>query len=79
MNDELEHIWSRVQAELAVAVDESTYRIWLEALRARDSLEETPARRSPAQACGWIRDRFGVLLQSCAAAVVGPDVVLELV
>ena len=34
MSDELEHIWSRVQAELARAVGEPTYRIWLEDLRA---------------------------------------------
>ena len=35
LNAELEQIWSRVQAELALSVDEATYRIWLEPLRAR--------------------------------------------
>lgn len=81
MSDELEHIWSRVQAELALAVDEPTYRIWLEALRARD-LDRQGQRllvEAPAQAYGWIRDRFGRVLQSCAVKVIGPDVVLELV
>ena len=79
MNDELEHIWSRVQAELAVAVDESTYRIWLDALRARDLSEGRLLVEAPPRACGWIHDRFGRVLQSCAATVIGPDVVLELV
>jgi chromosomal replication initiator protein len=79
VNDELEHIWSRVQAELAVAVDESTYRIWLDALRARDLSEGRLLVEAPHRAHGWIHDRFGRVLQSCAATVIGPDVVLELV
>jgi chromosomal replication initiator protein len=79
VSDELEHIWSRVQAELALAVDESTYRIWLDALRARDLAGERLLIEAPPQACGWIRARFGRILQSCAAAVLGPGVVLELV
>jgi chromosomal replication initiator protein len=79
VNDELEHIWSRVQAELAVAVDESTYRIWLDALRARDLSKGRLVVEAPPQACGWIHDRFGRVLQSCAATIIGPDVVLELV
>jgi chromosomal replication initiator protein len=79
VNDELEHIWSCVQAELAVAVDESTYRIWLDALRARDLSGGRLLVEAPPQACGWIHDRFGRVLQSCAATIIGPDVVLELV
>jgi chromosomal replication initiator protein len=79
VNDELEHIWSRVQAELAVAVDESTYRIWLDALRARDLSGGRLIVEAPPQTCGWIHDRFGKVLQSCAVTIVGPDVILELV
>ena len=79
MSDELEHIWSRVQAELAITVDESTYRIWLDALRARELSDGRLLVEAPPQACGWIRDRFGRTLQSCARTVIGSDVVLELV
>ena len=39
MSDELEHIWSRVQDELSQAVDEPTYRIWLEALGTDASID----------------------------------------
>ena len=79
MSAELEHIWSRVQAELARAVDEPTYRIWLEPLRARDSSEERLCVEAPPQACGWIRDRFGRVLQASAALVLGPNTVVDLV
>jgi chromosomal replication initiator protein len=79
VSDELEHIWSRVQAELALTVDESTFRIWLERLRARDLSDRRLLVEAPPEACGWIRDRFGRVLQSCAATVLGPEVVLELI
>jgi chromosomal replication initiator protein len=76
---ELEHIWRRVQAELALAVDESTYRIWLEPLRARSLVDEHLSIEAPEHACGWIRGRFGRLLDASVALVLGPDVVIELV
>jgi chromosomal replication initiator protein len=76
---ELEHIWSRVQAELALSVDESTYRIWLAPLRARALDDQRLLLEAPAQACGWIRDRFGRVLDSCAARVVGPGTFVEVV
>jgi chromosomal replication initiator protein len=76
---ELEHIWSRVQAELALAVDESTYRTWLEPLRARELAGERLLVEAPPQACGWIRDRFGRVLQASVATVLGPDTPVDLV
>ncbi len=76
---ELEHTWSRVQAELAAAVDEPTYRIWLEPLRARELTEERLLIDAPPHACGWIRERFGRLLQTCAAAVLGPNTTVDVV
>jgi chromosomal replication initiator protein len=79
VSDELEYIWSRVQAELALAVDEPTYRIWLGALHVRDLSGGRLLVEAPTDACGWIRDRFSRVLQSCAATVIGPEVVLELV
>ena len=79
MSDELEHIWSRVQGELARAVDESTYRTWLEGLRASELDGTCLSVEAPAGACGWIRDRFGRVIQSCAASVIGTDLTLELI
>jgi chromosomal replication initiator protein len=76
---ELEHTWSRVQAELAAAVDEPTYRIWLEPLRACELTEERLLLDAPPHACGWIRERFGRLLQTCAAAILGPGTTVDVI
>jgi chromosomal replication initiator protein len=79
VSTELKQIWARVQAELAAAVDEPTYRVWLEPLR----LREVDARRAVIEAApesrGWIRERFGRLLQACAAAAIGVHVEIEVV
>jgi chromosomal replication initiator protein len=76
---ELEHIWSRVQVELARSVDEPTYRIWLEPLRARSLSGERLLIAVPPHACGWIRDRFGAVLQDSVALVLGPNALIDLV
>jgi chromosomal replication initiator protein len=78
VSDELEHIWSRVQADLALAVDEPTYRIWLAPLRARSFADGRLSIEAPEHACGWIRGRFGTLLETSVASVLGPDVAIEL-
>jgi chromosomal replication initiator protein len=75
---ELEHIWSRVQQELALSVDELTYRIWLAPLRPRELSGQRLLLDAPPHARGWIRDRFGQLLDSCVARVVGEGVTVEL-
>jgi chromosomal replication initiator protein len=75
---ELEDIWSRVQAELALSVDEPTFRIWLAPLRARELDRKRLTLEAPAQSRCWIRDRFGRLLDTCAATVIGEGTVVEL-
>jgi chromosomal replication initiator protein len=76
---ELEHIWPRVQADLAESVDASTYRIWLEPLRAREFIDGRLVIEAPPQARRWIRDRFGRLLRASVEKVLGPDVDVELI
>jgi chromosomal replication initiator protein len=76
---ELDHIWTRVQTGLAAAVDEPTYRIWLEPLRLRDLTPTSLTVEASPHACAWIRERFGRLLQSCAAAVLGAEVAVTIV
>jgi chromosomal replication initiator protein len=76
---ELEHIWLRMQAELALAVDDSAYRIWLAPLRPRELDQRRLLLEAPSGACAWIRDRFGRVLASCAAEVIGDGVSVELV
>jgi chromosomal replication initiator protein len=76
---ELEHIWSRLQAELATAVGEPTYRIWLEPLRIRELAHGRLSIEVSPQACEWVRDRFGRVLQACATSVIGAEVAVELI
>jgi chromosomal replication initiator protein len=68
-----------VQAELALSVDEATYRIWLAPLRPLELDESTLTLQAPAHGRSWIRDRFGRVLEACAANVIGPGTVVELV
>jgi chromosomal replication initiator protein len=75
---ELEHIWSRVQQELALSVDELTYRIWLAPLRPRELSGQRLLLDAPPHARGWIRDRFGHLLDCCVERVIGEGVTVEL-
>ncbi len=79
MSAELDHIWSRVQADLAAAVDEPTYRIWLEPLRARDFAQGRLVVEAPSQACRWLGERFGRVLHAAATSALGRDVAVELV
>jgi chromosomal replication initiator protein len=76
---ELEDIWSRVQAELALAVEESAYRIWLAPLRPRELSSQRLQLEAPAGACAWVHDRFGRVLDACAAKVIAPGTHVELV
>ncbi|MGH2852831.1 MAG: chromosomal replication initiator protein DnaA [Solirubrobacteraceae bacterium] len=79
MSTQLEQIWSHVQGKLAAAVDESTYRVWLEPLRARELTGESLIVEASPQAFGWVCERFGRLLQGCVATVVGPSVTVDVV
>ena len=79
VSEELEHIWSRVRAELALAVDESAYRIWLAPLRACALSENRLLVEAPGSARIWIHDRFGRLLDACAIDVLGPGASVELI
>ena len=77
MSTELEQIWSQVQRKLEAAVDESTYRVWLEPLRLREIAGEQLLVETSPQACAWIHERFGRLLQACAIAALGPNVTVD--
>ena len=77
VNAERNQIWTRVQAELAAAVDEATYRTWLEPLRIRDLSSTALTVEAPPQACNWIKERFGRLLHVSAAAVLERAVTVD--
>ena len=79
MSTDLDHIWLRVQSHLAKAVDESTYRIWLEPLQPVELDDRRLVVGAPTRTCSWIADRFGRVLQTCVAATLGPEITVDLV
>jgi chromosomal replication initiator protein len=78
VSDELEHIWSRVQAQLALVVDEATYRIWLTNLEPRELVGERLVIEAPPQTCRWIQGRFGRVIEASVELVLGPHASVEL-
>ena len=78
MNHDLEEIWSHVQAQLALVVDEPTYKIWLEPLRALELREHSVVVAVPAHARRWIQERYGRAIQASIELAAGPDWQLEL-
>ncbi len=79
MSTQLEQIWSQVQSKLVAAVDDSTYRVWLQPLRATELTDESLTLEASPQAFDWVCERFGRLLQTCVGAILGPNVTVELV
>jgi chromosomal replication initiator protein len=78
VSTELEQIWSRVQSKLEAAVDDSTYRTWLAPLQPRELAGATLIVEAPAKSGAWVRQRFGRLLQTCVAAVLGSKARVEI-
>jgi chromosomal replication initiator protein len=70
--------WRQIRSELAAGVDSSTFRIWLEPLRPVELDSRRVVLLAPPRTCGWISDRFSRVLQTAAAAVLGPEVTVEL-
>src|SRR5258706_36250 len=79
MSPELEHIWSRVQTELAQAVGESTYRVWLEPLEPLELRGDVLVVAAPEHAHRWVHHRFGRLLATCVQRALGARATVEVV
>jgi chromosomal replication initiator protein len=79
VSTDLEQIWSQVQSQLMAAVDEATYRVWLEPLRPRELSGEMLTVEASPQASSWICERFGRLLQTCAASILGPKITVAII
>src|SRR5205807_33487 len=75
---ELPEAWRKIRAALKHAVEESTFEIWLASLEAREFNGEVLIVQAPAATRAWIAERFGRILQCCAAGVLGDRVRVEL-
>lgn len=75
----LDPLFEAVRTELRGAVTDATWHLWLHGLRARELAGDVLVVEAPDRVRAYVADRFGRLLQACAAAVLGPDVGVELV
>ncbi len=67
----LNHSWPSIRAQLRSAVDESTWDLWLSTLEPRSLEDSTLVVEAPERSRGWVRDRYGRLLDACASAGLG--------
>ncbi len=79
MNTDPTYIWPAIQGELRRAVPEHTYDVWLAPLRAVAFDGDAVVVEAPEALRGRVADRFGRVLQSCAAAVIGPRSTVDVV
>jgi chromosomal replication initiator protein len=79
MPEELSHAWSRVLAQLRREVPAGRPQRILDTLEARELAGDTLVLAAPDAHRAYIADRFGRVLQACAAAVLGPEVTVEVV
>lgn len=62
--------WAPVEVEMRKCVDELTYRIWLAPMHPHSLVGGTWRVGCDARAVGWIRDRFGRMIEACAGRPV---------
>jgi chromosomal replication initiator protein len=60
-------------------VPDSTWHQWLEPLNGHKGVDGTLVIEAPDEIRSWVTTRFGRLLHGCAAAVLGPDVTIDVV
>jgi chromosomal replication initiator protein len=72
-----EHIWNAVQQQLREAVPADMYDIWLAPLRVLDLEDDLLLLEAPAELRAWVAERFARVLQASAAAVLGPQITVD--
>jgi chromosomal replication initiator protein len=77
VTEDPEHIWSAIQDELRQAVPADTYDVWLAPLRALGLEGDVLVVEAPVELRTWVAERFARVLQASAAAVLGPEVTVD--
>jgi chromosomal replication initiator protein len=79
VSPQLAHDWALITTHLRSAVPDSTYEIWLAPLRPRALVGDTLLVTAPEEIRTWVADRFARVLQTCAAAVLGAQTLVDIV
>jgi chromosomal replication initiator protein len=77
VTDDPDHIWNAVQDELRQTVPADIYDIWLAPLRAVSIDGDVLVVEAPRELRAWVAERFARVLQVSAAAVLGPEVTVD--
>ena len=77
MTEDPDHIWSAIQDELRQAVPADMYDVWLAPLRAVGREEDVLIVEAPRELRAWVAERFARVLQASVAAVLGPEVTVD--
>jgi len=79
VSENLEDTSFALRAHLRDAVPDSTFEIWLAPLTLRELHEGVLVIEAPSEIRTWVADRFGRLLSSCAQAVLGPEIEVDVI
>jgi chromosomal replication initiator protein len=71
--------WTEITDQLRDAVTDSTYHLWLEPLTFVGVDGDVLQVGAPDEIRSWVSERFARVLQACAAAVLGPETIVEIV
>ena len=77
--DQHDPAWLRIRSGLRQAVGDSTWHLWLEPLRFVSLEGAALTVRAPDETRGWVTERYGRLLQLCAAVDLGPEAEVRVV
>jgi hypothetical protein len=78
-DDELARSWPAIRAELEQAVPATVYQVWLERLEPLEVSGRTLVLAAPEPYRRHIAGRFARVLQTSAAAVLGPEIEVDVV
>jgi chromosomal replication initiator protein len=79
LTPQLARDWASIRSELRIAVPDSTFEIWLAPLSVRAFVDDRLIVAAPDEIRCWVADRFGRVLQRCAASVLGPATAVDVV
>jgi chromosomal replication initiator protein len=77
VTDDLDHIWTAVQDQLRQAVPADMYDVWLAPVRLVALEQDVLVVEAPKELRAWVAERFARVLQTSVAAVLGPEVTVD--
>jgi chromosomal replication initiator protein len=77
VTDDLDHIWTAVQDQLRQAVPADMYDVWLAPVRLVGLEQDVLVVEAPKELRAWVAERFARVLQTSVAAVLGPEVTVD--